>query len=131
MVGEAYGLTSPVKTHSPTLYVEIDLKQGTTIRIPENVLERAVYVVAGEVEARGTTIPQHTMVVFDQTPGIEIAAREQSKIVLIGGAPLGRRIMWWNLVSSRTDLLEAAKKAWRDRTFPQVPEESEFIPLPE
>ena len=56
--------------------------------------------------------------------------QEKSKIVFIGGAPLGNRIMWWNLVSSRTELLEAAKQAWRDRTFPQVPEETEFIPLP-
>lgn len=131
MVGDAYGLTSPVKTHSPTLYVEVDLQEGARINLPDNVEERAVYVVSGKVGARETVIPQHAMVVFDKSPGIELVAREESKLVFIGGPPLGERIMWWNLVATRTDLLEAAKQAWHDRTFPQVPEETEFIPLPE
>jgi redox-sensitive bicupin YhaK (pirin superfamily) len=131
MVGEAYGLISPVKTHSPTLYVEVALQEGARINLPENVEERAVYVISGQVDARETVITQHTMVVFDKSPGIELVAREESKLVLIGGPPLGKRIMWWNLVSTRTDLLEAAKQAWRDRTFPRVPGETEFIPLPE
>lgn len=130
MIGEAFGLKSPVKTHSPTLYVEVDLLAGATISLPEKIGERAVYVVSGQVDARETAIPQHTMVVFDQTAGIELVAREESKLVLVGGAPLGRRIMWWNLVASRSELLEAAKQGWRDRSFPQVPGETEFIPLP-
>jgi len=131
MVGEAFGLKSPVKTHSPTLYVEVEMQEGAKITVPEGIEERAVYIVAGQVDARDTSLPQHTMTVFDQTPGIELTARENSKLVFIGGAPLGKRIMWWNLVASRPELLEATKQAWRDKTFPQVPKETEFIPLPE
>ncbi len=131
MVGEAFGLKSAVKTHSPTLYVEVDLKRDETITVPDHVEERAVYVVSGHLNSRDSAIPVHTMVVFDKTAGIELTAREDSKLVIIGGTPLGKRIMWWNLVATNPDLLEAAKQAWRDRTFPQVPAETEFIPLPE
>lgn len=131
MIGEAFGLKSPVKTHSPTLYVEVDLRKGASVSLPEDIDERAVYVVSGQVDARATAIPRHTMVVFDQAPGVELVAREDSKLVIVGGTPLGKRIMWWNLVASRPELLEAAKQAWRDRSFPQVPRETEFIPLPE
>jgi redox-sensitive bicupin YhaK (pirin superfamily) len=54
--------------------------------------------------------------------------------VLIGGAPLGQRFMWWNFVSSRKERIAQAADAWAaqpNEAFPQVEGESEFIPLPE
>lgn len=131
MVGEAFGLKSAVRTHSETLYLEVDLKQGGTFAVPGHVEERAAYVVSGELAAGNTALPAHTMAVFDRTPEIELVARQDSKLVMIGGAPLGRRIMWWNLVATRQELIEQAKQAWRDRTFPGVPAETEFMPLPD
>lgn len=71
------------------------------------------------------------MAIFDQTPGVELEAVETSRLVIIGGAPLGKRSVWWNLVSSRKDLVEKAKQDWLDKKFSGVPGESEYIPLPE
>ena len=51
--------------------------------------------------------------------------------MVIGGEPLGTRHKWWNFVSSRPDRIEQAKQDWKDWNFGQVPEEEEFIPLPE
>jgi redox-sensitive bicupin YhaK (pirin superfamily) len=52
--------------------------------------------------------------------------------LLLGGAPLdGVRHLWWNFVSSSTERIEQAKADWREGRFPQVPGETEFIPLPE
>jgi hypothetical protein len=131
MIGEAYGVQSAVKTFSSTLYVEAQLKAGQRIVVPEHIEERAVYVVTGEVSAQESLIPQHTMAVLDETPGIELLAKEDTTLVIIGGAPLGKRIMWWNLVSTREDLMEKAKQDWREGHFPKVPGETEYIPLPE
>lgn len=131
MIGEAYGVRSAVKTLSSTLYVEVKLKAGQRIAVPEHVDERAVYVVSGCLIAKETEIAMHTMAIFDQTPGVEVVAKEDSTLVFIGGSPLGKRIMWWNLVASRDDLLEKAKKAWREGSFPKVPGETEYIPLPD
>ena len=131
MIGEAYGVVSAVKTHSPTLYVEVQLEQGGRIALPEKIAERAVYVVSGQLQYKEAPLSQHRMVVFDQTPGIELEAVEPSRLVIIGGDPLGKRTVWWNLVSSRKDLIEQAKQDWQEKRFPKVPGESESIPLPD
>jgi len=131
MIGEAYGVKAAVKTHSPTLYAELQLEKGGRVRLPENIDERAVYVVSGQVVAAETEITQHQMAIFDQTSKIELVAVEPTRVVIIGGTPLGKRTVWWNLVSSRKDLIEQAKRDWQEKKFPLVPEESEFIPLPE
>ena len=130
MVGEAFGLVSPVKTRSQILYAEVILKAGASIILPDGVGERAVYPVSGAVQVAGTPLPVHAMAVFDNSPGIELEAREESRLVIIGGAPLGRRTVWWNLVASRKELIERAKRDWQAGRFPKVPGETEFIPLP-
>ncbi len=131
MIGEAFGVRSAVKTHSPTLYVEANLEAGASIRVPEHMEERAVYVVSGSLAVKDRLIPVHSMAVFDKTSAIELTAREDCRVVFIGGSPLGKRTIWWNLVATRRDLIEDAKQAWRDGTFPGVPGENEYIPLPE
>ena len=130
MIGEAYGVNSAVKTHSPTLYLEARLEAGATISIPDEVEERAVYIVSGSLSAGETALPQHTMTVFDRTPGIELTAREPSRLVIIGGTPLGKRTVWWNLAATRKELIEQTKDDWRNGRFPRIPGETEFIPLP-
>lgn len=131
LVGEAFGVVSAVKAPSPTLYVEAQPEAGGRIALPDGWQERAVYVVAGSLQTQGTTLPRHTLAVFDQSPGIELEAREPSRLVIIGGTPLGKRIVWWNLVACRNELIEQAKRDWRVGAFAPVPGETEFIPLPE
>ncbi len=131
LIGEAYGVRSPVKTFSPTVYVEVQLKRGSTLRLADGIEERAVYVVSGALRARGTSMGEHSLAIFDQTPDIEITALEDTRMVLLGGSPLGARILWWNLVSTRPELIEKAKNAWREDRYPKIPGETEFIPLPD
>lgn len=131
MIGEAYGVRSGVKTFSSMLYVEVTLKAGQRIAVPEPIDERAAYVVSGRLTVKETVIARHCMAVFDSTPGIEVVAKEDSTLIFIGGTSLGKRLMWWNLVATREDLLEKAKKAWREGSFPRVPGETDYIPLPD
>jgi redox-sensitive bicupin YhaK (pirin superfamily) len=50
----------------------------------------------------------------------------------LGGAALeGPRYIWWNFVSSRRERIEQAKDGWKMGRFASVPNETEFIPLPE
>ena len=60
----------------------------------------------------------------------EITATTAGRCVVIGGEPLGTRHKWWNFVSSRHDRIEQAKQDWQNGLFGQVPDETEFIPLP-
>jgi hypothetical protein len=43
----------------------------------------------------------------------------------------GRRHIWWNFVSSSGKRVEQAKADWKAGRFARVPDETEFIPLPE
>ena len=61
-----------------------------------------------------------------------IEALADCKLMLCGGATLeGERHIWWNYVSSSRERLEQAKDDWRDGRFTMVPDEDDFIPLPE
>jgi redox-sensitive bicupin YhaK (pirin superfamily) len=60
-----------------------------------------------------------------------ISAEGDATVFLIGGEPLGRRHLYWNFVSSRKERIVQAADDWAARRFPDVPGDSEFIPLPE
>lgn len=138
LIGGAWGLRSPVPSFSPTLYAEARLPAGGNLPLPPEAGELALYVVAGGVavaggapQTAGTALPAHTMALLGDPADVEIVAREDSRIALIGGAPLGERHMWWNFVSSRRERIEQAKADWRDARFAMVPGETERAPLPE
>jgi len=131
MLGSAYGVTSPVKTFAETLYIEATLQAGQRLSIPD-VDERAVYVAGGEVEINGELVPEFALATLDTASGLEIIAKQPSRIAIIGGENIGHRYVWWNFVSSRKQRIEQAKQDWAEGRFPLVPgDDAEFIPLPE
>ncbi|GAA4097440.1 pirin family protein [Zhongshania borealis] len=130
IMGHAYGARSPVKTHSETIYIEARLKAGQSLMLPD-ADERALYVIEGSLNARGTLLSQYTMAVFTAETGIKVTAEEDCLLSLIGGKPLGKRYMEWNFISSRKTRVEQAKVDWENGNFPLVcGDEDEFIPLP-
>lgn len=130
MMGEAYGLSSPVKIFAQTLYFEADLQAGQELELPA-AEERGVYVAAGEIEINGQGIEQFSLAVLEDQPVTPIKATADSRIALIGGEALSDRHMFWNFVSSRKERIEQAKTDWDNGKFPTVPgDDAEFIPLP-
>lgn len=131
MMGNAFGLSSPVKTLSPTLYAEAEIPQGREIEMKCEVEELAIYTVSGSVRAGDTTVPEHRMALLKRDRPATIAADVGSRIVIIGGKPLGRRYMWWNFVSSRRDRIEEAKDNWNNGRFGRIPGERDYQKLPD
>jgi redox-sensitive bicupin YhaK (pirin superfamily) len=129
LVGSAFGATSPVAVRSPTLYLDIALQAADAFPLPP-AEERAVYVVDGAVELDGQPLQPGTMTVL--APGDEplLSASSAARAVLIGGAPLGPRHIWWNFVSSRRERIVQAADDWAAGRFAPVPGETGFIPLP-
>ncbi|TXH60187.1 MAG: pirin family protein [Thiothrix sp.] len=131
LIGTAYGVSSPVKTLSPTLYIEADLQAGQNLALPEGVSELGIYVASGQLQLGEQNLDAYTLTALDSPYQGELVAQSASRIAMIGGAPLGKRYMWWNFVSSRKERIEEAKLEWKNRSFPLVPgDEQEFIPLP-
>ena len=131
MMGTAYGVTSPVQTYSPTVYVEAHLAPGQTLQLPSEALERALYVAEGEVRLDGDTLPETTLAVLREDATVTVTATRQTRLALLGGSPLGKRYMEWNFASSRPEAIAQAKADWRAGKFPTVPgDEDERIELP-
>ena len=132
LIGSAYGVTSPVKTCSNTLYIEASLQAGQVLMLPATVAERAVYVTAGKVRVGEIMLDACTMAALAPGVNVNLQAESETRRAIVGGEPLGKRHVWWNFASSRTERIEQAKADWRAGRFQVVPgDEQEFIPLPE
>ncbi|MEM9450404.1 MAG: pirin family protein [Cyanobacteria bacterium P01_E01_bin.6] len=131
IAGHAYGQTSPVKTYSPMLYLDIVLSAGGQFTVEAEYGDRAIYSVTPGLQINGELLDQHRMAVLHPGDAVTITADQASRCMVIGGEPLGTRHKWWNFVSSRPERIEQAKQDWVDGTFDTVPGETEFIPLPD
>ena len=133
VIGDFQGMRSPVRAHSDTLYADLRLAPGASVKIPADAEERAIYTLEGEVAISGDVFPPERLLVF--RPGDEIVVSSQggAHFMLFGGASLGsQRYIWWNFVSSSKERIEQAKQEWKTGRFDIVPgDEEEFIPLPE
>ncbi len=132
IAGEAYGHRSPVEVLSPTLYVDLRLPAGGALDLPPEFEERAVYVAEGCLSLDGAPLESGQMAVLAPGRTVRAAASQNTRAMLLGGAPAdGPRHIWWNLVSSSPGRIDRAKADWAAGRFPKVPGETEFIPLPE
>lgn len=132
LVGEAFGVRSAVKTHSPMTYVHWTLEPGATARMDATFTGRAAFIVTGAVEIDGRRIEAGSMAVFAAGGDVVVRALEASTVMTLGGAPIGPRFIDWNFVSSSKDRIEQAKADWRAGRM-KLPDldHDEFIPLPE
>jgi hypothetical protein len=132
IAGSAYGLKSKVVTFSPMFYVHLELAPGGRIDLPPEHDERAAYVVSGCVEVAGRVYEAGNLLVFGTDNAPIAAAGLPARVMLLGGAGIGPRHIWWNLVSSSLERMEAAKADWRAGRMKLPPgDDREFIPLPE
>ncbi len=131
VMGAGFDRASPVRTHSETIYLDCRFEGGGSFKLPGDWKELGVYVVSGDVRVGETRCPPGAMYIAPPGQPVEIAASGDSRVVILGGDPLGKRIVWWNLVSSSRERIEQAKRDWREGRFEMVPGDDEFIPLPE
>lgn len=132
IAGNAYGLHSEVKTHSPLFYLHVELDAGTRFGLPKEYSQRALYIVKGSIEVNGNFYEPGKMLVFSSGVDPVIKAREKTVLMLLGGEPLGERFIWWNFVSSSRERIDQAKEDWKQGRIILPPADNhEFIPLPE
>ncbi|MEO1208523.1 MAG: pirin family protein [Cyanobacteria bacterium J06638_20] len=131
IAGQAFGKASPVKVFSPMLYLDVQLEAGASLDLPAEVSERALYSITPGLQVNGAPLEPYRFAVLASDAAVTISATEASRCMVVGGDPVGDRIKWWNFVSSRPERIEQAKQDWKNNRFPRVPEETEWIPLPE
>ncbi len=133
VIGGFQGLRSPVRADSETLYADLRLVPGASVKIPPDAEERAIYTLEGDVSISGDVFPAERLLVFRPGDEIVVSSRSGAHFMLFGGASLGsKRYIWWNFVSSSKERIEQAKQEWKTGRFDIVPgDEEEFIPLPD
>ncbi len=132
IAGRAYGEESPVRVFADTFNVAVDLDADAELPIDDAHVDRALYVLDGSAQLDGVDIPNQHLALLDRGTRPVLRAKTPVKAMLLGGEPLdGPRHLWWNFVSSSKERIEQAKHDWVEGRFGQVPDEVEFIPLPE
>ncbi len=131
IAGEAFGVRSPVTTHSPLFYAHCALQDRARVEMPQGYSERAAYVASGSVEADGRRFSAGQMLVFDKGGNATLTSVGPAIVMLLGGEPVGERFIEWNFVSSSQERIEQAKADWRaGRMKLPYMDDKEFIPLP-
>ena len=132
ILGELFGKRSPVLTLGNPVYAECELAAGERLAFDPAIEERSVYLLSGTVAADGQTFGPGNLLVFVEGSKVEVKAETAAKFMFIGGDRLEKqRFMWWNFVSSRSELIERARIDWREGNFAPIPNETGFVPLPE
>lgn len=132
IAGEAFGQKSPVPVYSPLYFIEIKTTAKQKINIGNELFgESAIYILNGSIQSEGNLFePKHLLVAKDSKL-CEFEMGENSTIYIFGGDPLPEeRFIHWNFVASSKELIEDARQRWLNQTFPKVPGETEFVPLP-
>ena len=131
IAGSGFCLTSPVPVLSPTLYADVQMQTATTLLIPAEHEERAVYVLEGDAKADGEPLEVRTLNVLSAGEDVTLCADSPCHVVILGGATLdGPRRMNWNFVASDQALIERARARWTAGQWPTVPGETGRIELP-
>lgn len=132
IAGRAFGATAPVSMVSPWFYVEVTAEAGTMVPLDPDHEERAIYIVDGEIEIAHERYEGPRLLIFRPGDAITVRTLRPTRMMFLGGDALeGPRHVWWNFVSSSQERIEQAKQDWKTGRFAAVPQEHEFIPLPE
>lgn len=132
IAGEAFGRKSEVPVYSPLYFLELKSTSRQRIKIGKELFgESALYILEGAIESEGNTFGPKQILVAKDSKLCEFDMQENSTIYIFGGEPFPEpRIIYWNFVASSEQRIEEAKAMWLEQSFPSVPGETEFVPLP-
>lgn len=129
IVGEAYGVSSPVKTYTPMFYLDIVAGEGSVIQQPNASQETALFIVSGKLKIDTQIFGPGDFVLLDENDSIEQV--ECGRFIMLGGDRFDKTpYVFWNFVSFSKERIEQAKEDWKNGRFPKIPgDDKEFIEL--
>jgi len=131
VAGKAFGADTPVAVHSPLFYVHWKLTAGTQAQLPAEYPERGAFIVSGAVQIGDETFEAGRLLVFKPGEPVMFTAKPQAEVILLGGEPVGPRLIDWNFVASTQERLDAARERWRSGGFVlPVGDDREWTPYP-
>ncbi|MGO2746659.1 pirin family protein [Microbacterium sp.] len=125
-VGELLGSSAPVDTRTPDLLgAELVLEPGASITLTVRTdFEHGVLAETGTVSVNGTPLAHRALAyVPTGSDTLQITAGpEGARVILLGGVPLGERIvMWWNFIGrSHEEVVEFRRRYQSELGFEPV-----------
>ena len=132
IAGEAFGRKSPVPVYSPMYFLEIKATSAQKVKIGDYLFgESALYILEGSIKSDGNIFEPKQILITKDSKLCEFEMNENTTVYIFGGEAFPEeRFIYWNFVSSSKERIEKAKTDWNNQTFPKVPGETEFVPLP-
>ena len=87
VIGNAYGASSPVRTESETLYVEIKLDAGAGLELPA-AEELGIFVVEGDASIGAGKLTPGALTVLKRGAVASLSAESSAHVMVCGGAAL-------------------------------------------
>jgi redox-sensitive bicupin YhaK (pirin superfamily) len=116
-IGELAGVASPATVFTRMLGAQVDLPSGSSVTLDVDPrFEHGVLVDAGEASVDGIAVPvSHLAYVPVGSSTLTLATGERdARLLLLGGEPLGERIvMWWNFIGRTHDEIVEYRDAWQ------------------
>lgn len=132
VAGEGFGKVSPVPVHSPLFMVDIQTTDSYMLNINGQLKgEIGICIVKGKITTCEHEVEAGNMLVSKIDGQCAIKVEAGSHLLLFGGEPFEEeRFIYWNFVASSKERLEEAKEKWRNKSFPRVPNDNTYVPLP-
>ena len=131
IAGEAFGKKSPVPVYSELFMFKVTCEQRTKLDFNMLTGELGICVVKGSVTAQNEEVLAGNLLVSDTCENCETWLEADSTILCFGGEPFEEeRYINWNFVASNKERIETAKHMWKRHEFPEVPNDSTYVPYP-
>ncbi|HEY5221726.1 MAG TPA: pirin family protein [Microbacteriaceae bacterium] len=115
-IGELAGVGAPASVFSPLLGAQLELDASTTVDLPlDESFEHGILVDLGVVTVDDEPLERRELGYLG--PGrdsVRIHATADVRLLLLGGIPLGERlVMWWNFIGRGHDEVVGFRDAWQ------------------
>jgi quercetin 2,3-dioxygenase len=121
--GSLAGVRSPARTFSEIVGAELAAARDASGAVPlAPAHEHVIFAATGQARADDVVLrPGQLLYLGSGRDHVAVSAPVGSRVFLLGGVPLGERLlMWWNLVARTPDEIAAAAADWRAGRFAPV-----------
>lgn len=131
LIGHYGDKASPVLTPSPTFFMVAQTNESSAANINIPTIELGIFVISGTANINSHKLLPQDLLVTNNSASLSLQVEAGTVLAFFGGDPLPeKRYMWWNFVSSNSEKIRAAALRWKNQEMGKVPEETEYIPLP-
>lgn len=135
LMGSLAGASSPAQAYSDLVGADLEALGDTAAEIPlTSSHEHAVVVTSGRASVAGDDLePGRLLYLAPGRDALAVSAAAGARLFLLGGRPLGERlVMWWNFVGRTASDIAQAVADWNEGStrFGEVPGGLPPLPAP-